>query len=738
MAEEDNRTQTEQSSTTTKSAEVEHAEESCLSLVTRAQAAYARWNLKPGGNLFFEEDDVPAYRRRKIQGLGPLFARLPEKLLLDLLFDKGFLSLSDLMPLAGASSLFFRYIHGNEDPWRNFGHDQLICNPKWPGADCWRASWRETVLAASAAHKSPSVKDKERPQKTLTTDCIGDVSGDADASFMETDSPTNNAGSPGDGSDASPMATFRESSGTATEAASAEGMGGASPLDVKFAQEPLYSDLLYQPQFCASISMRPEWLATENMKRVKFGDLTSESTIVSLFQGNEPFILEDCPLLLNTPVGGAVRRGENGDDVEARTSKKTAAGCDGKRPVYSNVAEQQEASTIPTLNKKDAFISTFDASPFFETHKDKRFICGGVETNLGQWKGYADHIVTDETPLFVFDKHLDAKCPELQRVASGQAMRVRVEISGEGDVCSKNGNDVNNGNKSVPLYTDLFDLLNGGVYRPDNRWLLVGNRRSGSKWHKDPNLTSAVNLTLSGRKKWFFLPPEVAPPGVMQSEDGAEVCQPVSLFEWLLQFYDEFRRLHYADAGGPVGNNKRRKVASAIPNASKGALHQTSTSSRAREGVCGPGEMVFVPKGWWHAVLNLDDATVAVTENFTTESIVQDVRRFLRDKPDQVSGVPCELRGGMAEAFDAALTTKGFESLVVPLQTSASSSDKGVSEGTDDSKTTRNENSSSTSSTGPAAVEKDANTVTTGDSSNTGFWGGLRKPISFKRKKKQA
>jgi hypothetical protein len=60
--------------------------------------------------------------------------------------------------------------------------------------------------------------------------------------------------------------------------------------------------------------------------------------------------------------------------------------------------------------------------------------------------------------------------------------------------------------------------------------------------------------------------------GVHASDDGADVACPVSLIEWFLNFYKESQ---------------------------KGLVQPL-------EGICRAGEVLFVPRGWWHMALNLE------------------------------------------------------------------------------------------------------------------------------------
>lgn len=150
---------------------------------------------------------------------------------------------------------------------------------------------------------------------------------------------------------------------------------------------------------------------------------------------------------------------------------------------------------------------------------------------------------------------------------------------------------------------DLFNVL--GHDRPDRRWLIIGPERSGSTFHKDPNSTSAWNAVLTGSKYWLMFPSGsniLPPPGVILSDDASEITSPLSIAEYLLNFHE---------------------VARATPG--------------CKEGVCHAGEVLHVPSGWFHLVLNLKDS-IALTQNFVPRHRLVHVLRFLRDCPDQVSG----------------------------------------------------------------------------------------------------
>ncbi|XP_058087003.1 arginine-specific demethylase JMJ22 isoform X2 [Magnolia sinica] len=214
--------------------------------------------------------------------------------------------------------------------------------------------------------------------------------------------------------------------------------------------------------------------------------------------------------------------------------------------------------------EKWAAVEKWDWDYLVRVCGDTSFSVGPVEMKLGEYFQYAD-LVKEERPLYLFDPKFAEKVPQL-------------------------GADY-----EVPPYfrEDLFAVL--GVERPDYRWAIIGPTGSGSSFHVDPNSTSAWNAVIRGSKKWVLFPPDVVPPGVHPSPDGAEVACPVSIIEWFMNFY------------GATKKWKRRPV----------------------ECVCRAGEVVFVPNGWWHLVINLEDS-IAITQNYVSRRNLLNVLDFLK------------------------------------------------------------------------------------------------------------
>ncbi|CAA3032529.1 F-box At5g06550 [Olea europaea subsp. europaea] len=211
-----------------------------------------------------------------------------------------------------------------------------------------------------------------------------------------------------------------------------------------------------------------------------------------------------------------------------------------------------------------AALKQWDREYLIKVCGDVRFSVGPVEMKLEDFFKYSDQ-VREERPLYLFDPKFAEKVPQL-------------------------GMDY-----EVPTYfnEDLFHVL--GNERPDYRWIIIGPAGSGSSFHIDPNSTSAWNAVVKGSKKWVLFPPDVVPPGVYPSPDGAEVACPVSITEWFMNFY----------------------------NATK------SWKKRPVECVCKAGEVIFVPSGWWHLVINLE-YSVAITQNYVSRRNLLSVLDFLK------------------------------------------------------------------------------------------------------------
>ncbi|KAL6711909.1 hypothetical protein ACN47E_002952 [Coniothyrium glycines] len=225
---------------------------------------------------------------------------------------------------------------------------------------------------------------------------------------------------------------------------------------------------------------------------------------------------------------------------------------------------------------------TWTPEHLLQQYPHTKFRAEAVDWPLEKYMSYM-HNNADESPLYVFDRafapktNIDITAPPHSPAAAYWSPTCFGE--------------------------DLFSVL--GEHRPDCRWLIMGPKRSGSTFHKDPNATSAWNAVLTGSKYWLMFPAGHGidpPPGVIISADQSEITSPLSIAEYMLTFHELARQ-----------------------------------TPGCREGICRAGEVLHVPSGWFHLVLNLEDS-LALTQNFVPTKKLPNVLSFLRDQRSEVSG----------------------------------------------------------------------------------------------------
>jgi hypothetical protein len=165
-----------------------------------------------------------------------------------------------------------------------------------------------------------------------------------------------------------------------------------------------------------------------------------------------------------------------------------------------------------------------------------------------------------------------------------------------------------------------------------SRWVLVSTAGSGSAWHVDPWNTSAWNALLHGRKRWALYPP-----GVGGLPDGVANASPSSFF---------------------------REVLPTLPPA-----------ERPLQCVLEAGEVMFLPSGWWHTVLNLSP-TVAITENRVDDSNVHKVLDEMRaadpaSARGRLAAARCRVEAARPTPFDRGVYPRNCESRLIEAQSEA-------------------------------------------------------------------
>ncbi|KHN80075.1 Bifunctional arginine demethylase and lysyl-hydroxylase psr-1 [Toxocara canis] len=276
-------------------------------------------------------------------------------------------------------------------------------------------------------------------------------------------------------------------------------------------------------------------------------------------------------------------------------------------------------------------------------YRNQKFKCGedddGYSVKL-KMKYFVEYmrVTNDDCPLYIFDSSF------------GERHKTR-RLMDDYEV-------------PVMFRDDLFRYANE-KRRPPYRWIVIGPARSGTGIHIDPLGTSAWNALIYGHKKWCFLHPE-SPKELVKPFKEECGKHPDEATTWFSSVYGrmkaaklsrELASIETVQRPGEIEDitslrgcpspkelvkpfkeecGKHPDEATTWMSSVYGRMKAAKLSRELAsiETVQRPGEVIFVPSGWWHVVLNLDD-TVAITQNYCSVTNLPTVwRKTIKKRPN--------------------------------------------------------------------------------------------------------
>jgi len=225
--------------------------------------------------------------------------------------------------------------------------------------------------------------------------------------------------------------------------------------------------------------------------------------------------------------------------------------------------------------------------------------------------GYS-RVNADADPLYVIDDEVsqdfdDSAYPQMPQLPPGPAQDFFADLALE-----------------AGQNPDLIDAEAHAALSRERRYVLFCPVGGGSRWHVDPCGTDAWNVLLTGRKLWALSPPsEKCPQGVsltprLQTSWATVWTTSPAAKAWFAQTLLPLLR----EAVLPEGGSEDQGT-----DASEDVLHGDASAIFVLDQK--PGDVVYVPRGWWHATLCLE-ATAAVTQNVVGRQNARTVVHALR------------------------------------------------------------------------------------------------------------